>query len=1163
MVRKRWMKGAACLGLTAALLAGQLGTAVPGMLTAQAAEQRSEFFADGDLGDDAGDDLWSGNWNFADGDNTWSVVGDGGIAYSSYAANNTKSGLGIYFSTEGTVSMYQTIADLPAGSYTITGYAKESNIGNTELAVYTGAYDQTLDEKATVNGQFQKFSFTFTVDQDMMNYKVGFQITSAQGAWVCLDSLSLTERASDEEERAEALAELDSAVTACSKLQKSYYRASSWSALQNALAAAETIKEKADAATEEIRDAADAVKTARNQLKQASLHVEKIENLSSDFIKGVDLSSYVSVTDSGAVFKDWDGNVIGDEAFFNLIKEAGVNYVRVRIWNNPYDSDGNGYGGGNSDLEKAKKIGKLASDAGMKVLIDFHYSDFWADPDRQTAPKEWTDLSVSEKADAVYEYTKDSLQELREAGVDVGMVQIGNETNHGIAGVMESSEGGWTDICKIFSAGSRAVREISEDILVAVHFTDPQTPGSYEKISATLDENHVDYDVFASSYYPSMHGSMDNLTNVLKQVADTYDKKVMVAETSWAWTKEDGDGYGNSFDASKNYDYSVSEQGQANILRDVMQAVANVGDAGIGMFYWEPAWIPASYAYQADGSLSSSIYSENLEKWKDCGCGWASEYAKIYDKDHVDQTGGSVIDNQALFDFEGNPLESLNVFKYVNTGCEASYKVLDVVKTISVNAASVEEAKSLMPETVEGTYNDGSTEKFAVTWDEDALNAISGFNVYQIPGTITYQDEYGVAKTMTTSCTLAVLPDSLIENGDFEDGDEHWTVTDNGGAGKLELKWNDTPLRGEGAMHFWSSEALDFSIEQTVTVSQNATYAASMQIQGGSGSDSDHIYIEITNLTTGEKAAQNAALAGYTNWQNPNTDSVKAYTGNKLRVKVVIQAAASAWGSVDDVFLYKTGNLAAPDPKPDEGDDKTDGDGKTDGDSKTDDGIKEESKGDGSKVDESKKDSGETKLPESDIEDTKTADTKTEDTKTAGAEETGSAKTEVKTLASNGIVLKDSSGILSAKTVLTAEKITDSEMTKKVADKVKKLLSGAKEVVLYELNLNDGTTELHQLDGRVEVSLDLPFSVGENEMVKVYRIDNDQLIECPSQIENGKLVFTTDHFSTYAVVRADAALNVQTGVDSGDHNEASGWLLLSMLGLTIVCASLGRKRIAK
>ena len=122
----------------------------------------------------------------------------------------------------------------------------------------------------------------------------------------------------------------------------------------------------------------------------------------------------------------------------------------------------------------------------MKVLIDFHYSDFWADPDRQTSPKAWTTMTVSEKETAVYEYTKNSLNELIEAGVDVGMVQVGNETNHGIAGVMESDEGGWEDICKIFSAGSKGVREAASDnsknILVAVHFTDPQTPDNYKKI---------------------------------------------------------------------------------------------------------------------------------------------------------------------------------------------------------------------------------------------------------------------------------------------------------------------------------------------------------------------------------------------------------------------------------------------------------------------------------------------------------------------------------------------------------------------------------------------------------------------------------------------------------------------------------------------------------
>ena len=109
------------------------------------------------------------------------------------------------------------------------------------------------------------------------------------------------------------------------------------------------------------------------------IYVNKVEGLRSDFIKGVDVSSYVSIKDSGAVFRDWDGNVIDDQAYFNQLASAGVNYVRVRVWNNPYNSDKKGYGGGNNDIDKAVQIGQWATNAGMKVLIDFHYSDFWAE----------------------------------------------------------------------------------------------------------------------------------------------------------------------------------------------------------------------------------------------------------------------------------------------------------------------------------------------------------------------------------------------------------------------------------------------------------------------------------------------------------------------------------------------------------------------------------------------------------------------------------------------------------------------------------------------------------------------------------------------------------------------------------------------------------------
>src|SRR5699024_9184701 len=102
----------------------------------------------------------------------------------------------------------------------------------------------------------------------------------------------------------------------------------------------------------------------------------------------------------------------------------------IRVWNDPYDADGNGYGGGNNDLDKAIKIGQRATQYGMQAQINFHYSDFCADPGKQMSPKEWMDFSIEEKEAALYDYTKDSLEELVNAGVNVGMVQIGNETNN-------------------------------------------------------------------------------------------------------------------------------------------------------------------------------------------------------------------------------------------------------------------------------------------------------------------------------------------------------------------------------------------------------------------------------------------------------------------------------------------------------------------------------------------------------------------------------------------------------------------------------------------------------------------------------------------------------------------------------------------------------------
>ena len=397
----------------------------------------------------------------------------------------------------------------------------------------------------------------------------------------------------------------------------------------------------------------------------SSINITKVNGVTVDTIKGVDVSSIIALENSGVSFYNANGT---RQDLFKTLSEFGVNYIRVRIWHNPYNSNGNGYGGGNNDLAKAIQIGKRATQYGMRLLVDFHYSDFWADPAKQKAPKAWQGYSISQKVDAIYQYTKNSLRQLKDNNINIGMVQVGNETGYGFCGCSTWERDGYetvsfSDLARLMNAGSRAIREIDPDILVTVHNTEPQN--GYQWIAQDYNTYGVDYDVFASSYYPNIHGSMENLTSQLKHVADTYNKKVMVAETQYPYTAEDGDGHGNSLSSVVgDMLYPISVQGQANHIRDVFQAVANVGSKGLGVFYWESAWLPVGSANQ---------WAQNSVIWEQHGSGWASSYAGEYDPEDAGQWyGGSAVDNQALFDFNGRPLDSLNVFNFIITGATAT-----------------------------------------------------------------------------------------------------------------------------------------------------------------------------------------------------------------------------------------------------------------------------------------------------------------------------------------------------------------------------------------------------------------------------------------------------------------------------------------------------------
>lgn len=622
----------------------------------------------------------------------------------------------------------------------------------------------------------------------------------------------------------------------------------------------------------------------KNEVK-SEIFVEKIEGLSPDFIKGVDVSSVISLENSGVTFYNEKGK---EQDIFKTLKKAGVNYIRIRIWNNPYNKNLNGYGGGNNDLETAIKIGKRATKNKMKVLIDFHYSDFWADPAKQQAPKAWEVLNIDEKGNALYQYTKESLETLINEGVNVGMVQIGNETTGSFCG-----ENNWKNIALLFNQGSKAVREISadkkQDIQIAIHFTNPEKSENYDKYAMILKNFDVDYDIFASSYYSYWHGDLKNLQTVLTNIANNYNKKVMVAETSYAYTFEDGDGHGNTIseEAVFTKNYPISIQGQANAIHDVMKTVSDIGEAGIGVFYWEPAWIP----------VPGESYEEKQILWEQFGSGWASSYAGDYDpKDAGLYYGGTAWDNQALFDFDGKPMASLNVFKYVNTGATAPLKVEEVI----IDEVRVRKGQEItLPETIVAVLNDGTKNKVTVTWNTDDVNAVRNDVIgdYAVKGSITESD-----RVYDVTCVIHVMEQNYIENYSFEEGDmSMWKITNTDNVTtELGIQEKQTDAKtGTKSLHFYSTKFVDFTIEQEIKNLDSGYYNFSINLQGGDANNTNmYIYV----VVDGETFITETTVDGWANWMNPTIENIYIPNGT-VTVGAAIQCDPKGWGTLDDFSL--------------------------------------------------------------------------------------------------------------------------------------------------------------------------------------------------------------------------------------------------------------------
>ena len=375
----------------------------------------------------------------------------------------------------------------------------------------------------------------------------------------------------------------------------------------------------------------------------------------SKFIKGMDLSTLLELERCGAKYYE-DGK---EKDILDIMKEHDVDTIRLRLWNAPKSKqqqqwigakseEGGPYGAGNNDLAETIAIGKKVTDAGFGVLLNFHYSDFWADPGKQIKPKAWKDFGVDELEQAVYDFTLENLTKIIEAGVNVTMIQVGNELSNGLLWP-EGKVPNYDNIAKFVNAGIRACRKVNADIPIMIHLDNGGNNELYVRWFTNFIERGEEFEYIGLSYYPFWHGSLDQLEFNMNDIAKRFNKDLIIAEVSMGFTMDsyqeyeklsdsERKGYATKPELVEKIDYPMTIEGQADFTKDFLNRVANVvDDHGKGFFWWEPAWIPVP------------------------GSGWATPASLKYMNDPG--PCGNEWANQALFDYDGNVLPALDVIK--------------------------------------------------------------------------------------------------------------------------------------------------------------------------------------------------------------------------------------------------------------------------------------------------------------------------------------------------------------------------------------------------------------------------------------------------------------------------------------------------------------------
>ncbi len=335
-------------------------------------------------------------------------------------------------------------------------------------------------------------------------------------------------------------------------------------------------------------------------------------------ILGADISSLKKSEDFGGVYRYPDGSAADA---LQILKDYGLNYARLRVWVNSPD----GYHEKDELLEMARRL----KEKDIKLLVDFHYSDHWADPGKQIKPAAWKDLPFEQLKQAVYDHTYDVCSSLVAQGTPPDMVQLGNEINAGMLWP-DGDYNHFDNLSELLKAGYQAIQDCSPSTIVMLHIAEGGDNDMARWWFDNITRRNVPFDVIGISYYPFWHGTLPQLQGNLNDISERYDKDVIVVETAYAFTEQNKDGLANIASPElMTPGYPYTPEGQRAMLRDIMSTVRGVlNGRGLGVFWWDATWTAVP------------------------GNGW----------DATDPASGNAWENQALFDYGYRALPALEEF---------------------------------------------------------------------------------------------------------------------------------------------------------------------------------------------------------------------------------------------------------------------------------------------------------------------------------------------------------------------------------------------------------------------------------------------------------------------------------------------------------------------